>query len=48
MSETFDLRGRELLLRRTRLVASSLGACSCWGADPACPRCRGTGRKDDA
>jgi hypothetical protein len=24
-------------------LAGSLGACSCWGEDPACPACRGDG-----
>jgi hypothetical protein len=26
-----------------RYVAQVLGACSCWGQNPACPRCQGRG-----
>ena len=33
----------EELRRRDSELAAALGACDCWGADSACPACRGAG-----
>lgn len=31
------------LVDHNLLLAAALGACDCWGADPACPVCEGDG-----
>jgi hypothetical protein len=33
----------ELMTARNALVASALGACTCWGADAGCAECQGEG-----
>lgn len=33
----------EELTDHNLLLAAALGACDCWGADPGCPVCQGTG-----
>lgn len=32
------------LAARNQVLASSVGACPCWGEDPACASCHGRGR----
>ncbi len=38
------LRRNAELERRVALLARALGACDCWGEDPACEHCAGRGR----
>lgn len=39
----FDAAVHERLEDRNVLLAAALGACECWGEDPACPGCGGDG-----
>lgn len=39
----YDADALEALVDRNLLLASALGACECWGQDPACPNCAGAG-----
>lgn len=34
----------EALVARNSDLAGALGACDCWGEDPACPVCQGAGQ----
>jgi hypothetical protein len=40
---TEDDPAYDVLLERSMLLAAALGACDCWGEDPACPVCSGAG-----
>lgn len=39
----YDSTASEVLSDRNVLFAAAVGACECWGEDPACPDCAGRG-----
>lgn len=40
---SYDSAVHEALVDQNVLLAAAVGACDCWGQDPACPVCAGTG-----
>jgi hypothetical protein len=40
----YEAAVHDALVDRNILLASALGACSCWGEDPSCADCWGAGR----
>jgi hypothetical protein len=39
----FESAAHDVLVDRNLLLAAALGACGCWGEQPACPDCGGQG-----
>ena len=41
--DSCDAEAYEALVDRNMILAAAVGACDCWGYEPACPVCSGAG-----